>query len=226
MTDDGPMMIARGHAARFALMIAVVVAVAACAGPVGSRPETPVEPARSAAPTFGGAPTPSASQAPALGASEPSGADPVGVLGQAWAVAPLVDVATGETFRIADHAGKVVIVETMAIWCTNCRTQQTNVEAALGRLPAGRVVYLILDVDPNESTESLAQYREHNGFHGRYAVAGKDVARALAADFGDQFLNPPSTPILVVSTDGTVTRTDFGQKSADDIVALARAAGA
>jgi thiol-disulfide isomerase/thioredoxin len=148
------------------------------------------------------------------------------VLTQAWATAPLVDVSTGETFRIADHAGKVVILETMAIWCSNCRSQQRDVQAALARLPADKVVFVVLDTDKSEDDASLAAYRTKQGFEGRYAVAGTDVARALAADFSDQFLNPPSTPMLVIGTDGTVTRTEFGHKSVDDIVALAEAGGA
>ena len=147
-------------------------------------------------------------------------------LTQAWATAPLTDVSTGETFRIADLAGKVVIVETMAIWCSNCRAQQGDVQKALGQLPADDVVFVVLDVDPNEDGSSLAAYQADNGFKGRYAVAGGDVARALAADFGDQFLNPPSTPMLIIGTDGTVTRTEFGHKSPDEIVALAEAHGA
>jgi thiol-disulfide isomerase/thioredoxin len=117
-------------------------------------------------------------------------------------------------------------IETMAIWCSNCRAQQVAVQAALAQLPADRVVYVVLDVDPNEDAASLAGYREANGFEGLFAIAGPDVARALAADFGDQFLNPPSTSMLIVGTDRTLTRTDFGHKSADEIVALARAHGA
>lgn len=147
-------------------------------------------------------------------------------LTQSWATADLVDVTTGETFRIADLAGKVVLIETMAIWCPTCRTQQANVEAALERLPADLVVYIVLDVDPNEDAASLAAYRDEHGFTGRYAIAGADVARALAADFSDQVLNAPSTPIVIVGTDGTVTRTDFGLKDPDQIVALAMAHGA
>jgi hypothetical protein len=100
------------------------------------------------------------------------------------------------------------------------------VQTALARLPSERVVYVVLDVDPNEDAASLAAYREQHGFQGRYAVASKEVARALAGEFGDQFLNPPSTPMIVIGTDGTVTRTDFGHKSTDDIVALAEAHGA
>ena len=185
-------------------ILAALVVVAACAGSPGA-------PARAS-----------------TGAADPPAASstPTALLSQAWATAPLVDAATGETFRIADLAGKVVIVETMAIWCSNCRAQQGDVQTALSRLPADGVVYVVLDVDPNEDAASLAKYQADNGFVGRYAVAGVDVARALAAEFGDQFLNPPSTPMVIVGTDGTVTQTEFGPKGPDQIVALAKAHGA
>jgi thiol-disulfide isomerase/thioredoxin len=200
-TDDRSTMRTNQPAIRFAALLAVLLSLAACGGSVTTPKPTALQPGTSAPP--GGV-----------------------AVAPAWATTALVDVATGESFQIADLAGKVVIVETMAIWCTNCRSQQHSVEGALARLPADRVVYVILDVDPNEDAASLAAYRTQQGFTGRYVIAPAAVARALADDFSDQFLSPPSTPIAVVGADGTVTRTDFGQKSSDDIVALALAAGA
>lgn len=215
----------RRPAAPFVALIAVLGVVAGCAGGIATPTGGSVGPTQppASAPTSA---TPPGATAPSTAAPGASTAAPGVVLAQAWAVAPLVDVTTGETFRIADHAGKVIIIEPMAIWCSNCRTQQRDVKAALDRLPAGSVVYVVLDVDPNEDAPSLAAYREQNAFVGRYAIAGNDVARALAADFGDQFLNPPTTPMLVIGTDGTVTRTDFGHKNVEDLVALAEAHGA
>lgn len=193
-------------APRLAIVLAALLSLAACGGSATPSTSSTTRPVVSAPP----------------GSSSSSGA----VLGQIWATAELVDVTTGETFRLADLTGKVLIVETMAIWCSNCRTQQASVEQALTQLPPERVVYVLLDVDPNEDAASLAAYRSSHGYTGRYVIATADVARALAADFGDQFLSPPSTPIVVVSADGTVTPTNFGQKSSADIVALAQAAGA
>jgi len=215
----------RRHATLFAPAMAALIAVAACSG------SAPAPSVAARAPATAGPSAPAgASASPAstsAGETSPATpATPAASLTQAWATAPLIDVSTGESFRIADHAGKVIIIETMAIWCSNCRTQQVDVQAALARLPADDVVYVVLDVDKSEDGDSLAAYRNKNGFQGRYAVAGNDVARALAADFGDQFLNPPSTPMVVVGTDGTVTRTDFVHKSGNDIVALAKAHGA
>jgi thiol-disulfide isomerase/thioredoxin len=213
-------------------LLAIALLVGACAESSSSPPLVGVgsasPPAASGTPTAAPvAPTPS-SLAPPDASDTPlaSGDDGAGSLTQAWATAVLTDVSTGETFRVADLAGTVVILETMAIWCSNCRAQQGDVQDALARLPTDRVVYVVLDVDPNEDAASLAEYRVANGFEGRYAIAGDDVARALAADFGDQFLNPPLTPMLIVGTDGTVTQTDFGHKNVDEIVDLAQAHGA
>ena len=168
----------------------------------------------------------STTSAPAASSAGSATGERSEALTQGWATATLTDVASGERFRIADLAGKVVVIEPMAIWCSNCRAQQRAVQEALAQLPAGQVVYVVLDVDPNEDAANLADYRVANDFEGRYVIAGVDVARALAADFGDQILNPPSTPMVIVGTDGTVTRTEFGHKSVDEIVDLAMAHGA
>jgi hypothetical protein len=144
----------------------------------------------------------------------------------AWAQAELTDVATGERFRIADLAGRVVILEPMAIWCSKCFAQQGEVYSALEELKPERVAYVLLDVDPNETGPALADYRSRNGFTGTYAIAGLETARALAADFGDQVLNPPSTPMILIGTDGRVTFTEFGHKSSAVVADLAREHGA
>ena len=215
------------RSARAAVVVLAIV-VAACGAPAGS----PVSPTASGAlavpsPT----PAPQASTSPPTGSPGPSASAPSPsasgpVIAQDWATAALVDVATNETFRIADHSGKVIIIETMAIWCPNCRAQQADVTAALLEFPDDTVVFIVLDVDPNEDAASLASYREQNGFEGRYAIAGTAVARALAAEFGDQILNPPSTPIVLIGTDGQVTLTEFGHKSAGELVEMAKAHGA
>ncbi|MEX1170070.1 MAG: hypothetical protein WEE50_08010 [Chloroflexota bacterium] len=212
-----------------AVLGVLAIALSGCAGfdvSTGSQPSSaPVDAVPPAVPDATKPTTPTAAAAsPSAPVASASAADVV--LRQDWASAALVDVSTGETFRIADHAGEVIILETMAIWCTNCRAQQRDVKTALQGLPAVSVTYIVLDVDPNEDGPSLAIYRERNGFEGRYAVAGSVVARALAAEFGDQVLNPPSTPIVFIGTDGRVTLTEFGHKSPDELVALARVHGA
>ena len=149
--------------------------------------------------------------APAAGASS-APAD------QVWRTTHLVDVRSGQSFTIDGLRGKLVAIEPMAAWCTNCAIQQGEARAALRTLANPGVVYISLDVDPNERAEDLADYAERWGYDWRFVVAGPDVARSLAATFGDQILSPPSTPLILVGPDGEVVEQNFGIHGADDLV--------
>jgi len=204
-------------------LLVAAFAVAACGA---SATQTPAAtPAATPAPTAASATTAPGSADPgnpAPATPGPTAPTPAAALAQPWATAELTDVATGEAFSIADlvAGGRTVILETMAVWCTNCRGQQERIEEALGRIDRSAVAYVVLTVDPSEDASRLAAYRAQHGFDGLYAVAGRDLSRALAAEFGDQVLNPPSTPVILISPSGRVTLADFGPKSADQIVAL------
>jgi hypothetical protein len=206
--------------------VALLVAGCASAGDPSLAPRGTPLPARTALPPTA---APSSPGSPAAATSSPlasAAATAIAVIDAPWAQAELTDVTTGEPFRIADLAGKTVILETMAIWCTNCRAQQGDVYRALDDLDPDRVAYVLLDVDPSETAPALADYRTQNGFTGIYAIAGRETARALAEEFGDQVLNPPSTPMILIGTDGRITLTDFGHKSPDTVLQLARDHGA
>jgi hypothetical protein len=137
----------------------------------------------------------------------------------AWFSAALTDARTGQTFSINDFKGKVVLVETMAIWCSNCLRQQGQVKVLHEQLGArDDFVSIGLDIDPNESTEALKSYVESKGFDWLYAVPSRDVSREIAALYGDQFLNPPSTPIVVIDRHGEAHPLPFGIKSAEDLM--------
>lgn len=208
-----------------AACLAAAFAIAACSGPT-SDPTDASPTATTPAPTSNEGSTPAASSPAASQAPAVSEAPAAPVLDQAWATVELTDVTTGDVFRLADYAGQVIVIETMAIWCPNCLLQQRAVDAALAELDPAKVRYVVLDVDLNEDATALADYRVEWGFTGTYVVAGIPVARALAEEFGAQILNPPLTPIVIVGTDGTATLTDYGHKSSEEIVALATAAGA
>jgi hypothetical protein len=154
----------------------------------------------------GGAVTPSTAPVPAA----------------AWRTTPLTDVRTGETFTIDGLAGKLVAIEPMAIWCSNCRIQQTEAATALAAVASDDLVYLALDVDPNERPADLAAYSAEEGFDWPYAVASVDVARSLAAEFGDQVLSPPSTPLILLGPDGELIEQHVGIRRAAELEALFR----
>jgi len=137
----------------------------------------------------------------------------------AWFATALTDARTGQIFNINDFKGKVVLVETMAIWCSNCLRQQGQVKALHEQLGArDDFVSIGLDIDPNENTDVLKSYVESKGFDWLYAVPSVDVSREIASLYGDQFLNPPSTPIVVIDRHGDAHPLPFGIKSADDLM--------
>lgn len=135
-----------------------------------------------------------------------------------WFDVPLVDVRTGQTFTINDHHGKVILVETLAMWCSSCLKQQNEVKVLHELLSdEDRFVSIGLDIDINEVAEDLKTYTDNNQFDWLYAIAPVEVAREISMLYGAQFLNPPSTPILVIDKIGEVHLMNFGLKSADDL---------
>ena len=137
----------------------------------------------------------------------------------AWFGASLTNIQTGDSFTIIDLKGKVVLVETMAIWCSNCRQQQGQVKALHEQLGMrDDFVSLGLDIDPNENADALKVYVDKNGFDWYYAVPPVDVSREIASLYGDQFLNPPSTPMLIIDRKGVAHPLPFGIKSADELM--------
>jgi len=136
-----------------------------------------------------------------------------------WFSVSLTNVSTGQPFKISDYKGKVVLVETLAQWCSNCKKQQQQVlelHKTLGENPD--FVSVGLDIDPNENADQLKKYIESNGFTWTYAVAPAEVSNELASLYGTQFLNPPATPMLVIDREGKVTLLPLGTiKSVDDL---------
>jgi hypothetical protein len=136
----------------------------------------------------------------------------------AWFNAELVDVRSGESFHIADFESKVVLVETMAIWCSSCLRQQQQVKALHALLgERDDFISLGLDIDPNEEAKMLKNYTEQNYFDWMYAISPAEVSRELGQLYGAQYLNPPSTPMLIIDRHGEAHMLPFGIKSTEDL---------
>jgi len=143
-----------------------------------------------------------------------------GMASPAWMTAEVLDVNSGETFTVSDFEGKVVLVETLAMWCSNCMKQQQQVKLLHEKLSNETdFVSVGLGIDINENLDDLKQYTEKNGFDWVYTVATKEMAQEIGSLYGNQFLNPPSTPILLIDKSGEVHILPFGIKSAEDLEA-------
>ncbi|MDH4333982.1 MAG: hypothetical protein OEW24_01780 [Chloroflexota bacterium] len=189
-----------------AALVSLLMVLAACAAaPSASEPASP------------GGQTPVASSsdaAPSVGSGTPREgltSDPLHAL-------VLIDVRTGGEFTIGQLAAEQpVLLETMAIWCTNCRGQQRQVVDAHDLVAFHSIS---LDVDPNERPHDLAEYADREGFDWPFAVANADLARQLRDRFGAAVLNPPSMPKILFRTDGSVELIGLGtQLNAAEVAA-------
>jgi cytochrome oxidase Cu insertion factor (SCO1/SenC/PrrC family) len=136
-----------------------------------------------------------------------------------WFNTALTDANNGNTFTINDFKGKVVLVETMAVWCSTCKMQQDQIKALHEKLGmSDDLVSVSLDIDANENIDTVKSYLGTTGFDWHYAVAPADVSREIASLYGDQFLNPPSAPMFIIDRNGTAHPLPFGVKSADDLM--------
>ncbi len=135
-----------------------------------------------------------------------------------WFDMELMDVQTGKTFNMNDYAGKVVLLETMAMWCPNCIVQGNevrNLHEALGN--PDDLISVSLDVDINEDEASLKEYVSNYGFDWHFAVAPIEVARALGNLYTAQYLNPPLAPMMIIDRDGNVHHLEYGMKDAETL---------
>ena len=154
-------------------------------------------------------------------ATEPTGAA-TGAAAPAQSQAPewfgltMTDVRTGQHFTIQDFHGKVVLLETMAVWCPTCRAQQDEVKR-LHDLVGDRsdLVSISVDVDMGEDAATLKDYATTLGYGWHVAVAPLLVARALGNLYSAEYLDPPASPMLFVDRSGAVYTLPYGLKKAE-----------
>ena len=135
-----------------------------------------------------------------------------------WFGMELIDAQTGETFTINDYAGKVILLETMAMWCPNCVVQANEVRDLYKTLGNPEDLIMVsLDVDINEDTKSLGEYASGYKFEWHFAVAPLEVARALGNLYTAQYLNPPLSPMMIIDREGNVHHLEYGFKDAETL---------
>jgi len=210
------------RSARWLGALAIITGLAACAGSSAEG---------SAATSAAASPPPSVAAAPAstsdaASPAEASSGEPAATAAatpvafdDALLAIELRDVRNGETFTLGELAADApVIVETMAIWCTNCRQQMHEVTAAHALADFHSVS---IDVEPTEIAEDLVAYAEREGFDWPFVLADAELATALRDRFGNEVLFPPGMPKLLVRTDGSVELLPLGDLlSADEIAVL------
>jgi thiol-disulfide isomerase/thioredoxin len=135
-----------------------------------------------------------------------------------WKTAEFTDVATNETFTINQFAGTPVLVESFAVWCPTCTSQQNQMKE-LHEIVGDTVVSISLDTDPNEDVSVVQEHITTNGFNWLYAVSPAKVTQALINEFGVGIVNAPAAPVVLICADQSSRLLPRGVKTADELQA-------
>ncbi len=125
----------------------------------------------------------------------------------AWQTATLTDYDTTRgDFTVSQFftQKKVVVLELMAIWCPFCQQQGAQIKQAVASYANNPdVVFISVDVDPNESIDRLRTYVSQNGFGGSNWYYAKDTTGAFLSSFIRSEQNEiPFTPIYLFDRNG------------------------
>ena len=126
-------------------------------------------------------------------AADESAAEPA----VAWLGVELTDIRSGDTFTLAQFADKPILLETFAVWCPTCTSQQRQL-VALHEEVGDAVISVSLNTDPNESQSQVVRHLDRHGFDWLYAISPVELSRSLRDEFGLAVLNPPSAPVILI----------------------------
>lgn len=203
------------------VLISVAAVLVACQGGGGptTAAVTPSVAGGTSSPSAADTGSPSASASVTGRTASPSATGPAVLTGDPLHGIALVDVRSGTTVTLgALAAEKPLLVETMAIWCTNCRGQMHEVRAAHELADFHSVS---IDVEAYEVPADLAAYADQQGWDWPFVKADAATATALRDRFGTEVLFPPGMPKILFRPDGSVELLPLGvEMPAADIAAL------
>ena len=109
----------------------------------------------------------------------------------------LVDME-GNSFRLSDFRGKVVVLDFMATWCGGCRAEIPHLGDIWEKEDyRDRIVLVSIDIDPGESPETLRSFAQE--FEYATWIWARDTANLAQAY---EVLYIPKT--LIIDTDGYI----------------------
>jgi len=101
----------------------------------------------------------------------------------------LTDV-DGQTFRLGDQRGKVVVLEFMRTTCSACLAQEPYLRELRSRFGGGDVVMVVISVDPTTDIDEVLRDHRDQGLMGWIAIVDKAQVYKL---YGVQ-----ATPTIVI----------------------------
>jgi peroxiredoxin len=124
------------------------------------------------------------------------------------------DALGGGTINLADHRGRIVVINVWAAWCPDCRAEAADLVAAARRLPTATFI----GIDTRESNKSAATAFVRD-YHIPYRSIYDEDGSALLAFHG--LLSPNSLPsTMVIDAKGRVAALVLGRVDTTTLVGL------
>lgn len=117
-----------------------------------------------------------------------------------WKNIELKDVKTDIPFKISDFKGKTVLLQSFAVWCPTCKSQQDELEKL--KMDLGNKVEIIsVDTDPNEDKKRVIGHIDRFGYDWLFSIDQNRFAEKLVDEFGINVVNAPSSPVILIDKD-------------------------
>jgi peroxiredoxin len=117
----------------------------------------------------------------------------------------------GQTVRLSDHRGKVVLVNFWATWCVPCAAELPHLERLYGKYRDQGFVVLAISMDGPETSANVDPHARRHGLS--FPVLLDEETRVTGT------YNPKRTApfTVLIGRDGQVARTREGYHAGDEI---------
>ncbi len=121
----------------------------------------------------------------------------------------LVDLK-GNSFRLSDFRGKIVIIDFMAIWCGPCKDQIPHLGVVWEQYHDD-IIIISIDVDPNETPEMLTDFSSN--FPYATWIWASDTAQV---GYEYEIYSIPTT--IIVDQEGYISAKHVGKTSSSNLI--------
>lgn len=110
----------------------------------------------------------------------------------------------GGTIRLADYAGKIIVLDLWATWCPPCRYEIPHLVALGNEYRARGVEVIGLTVDENDTEQKLRAFASQYGINYKIGWADADFAYSFMGDYS----SIPQT--FIITRDGRLLKKFVG----------------